>query len=226
LGGTASCPAAGGRARSKGLFNRRLFFMQRRSCLCRSWIKCARADIWARRRAQSEQLALFKQAEQVESPGAQSGLGGSQEGPDVALEPTFPTGIRARTRSVIGLSVGGGAGTTSVTADSGKLDEGEAVVLTIYPLPVGVEEPRLDQKFEVVGKSGYRQVMEGPLEGQDEECEARELRVHVGGTPRAPCSHDKGDHPPAGGGFLVRLLVLVGAPRGRTGLFCRLPPWP
>jgi hypothetical protein len=44
---------------------------------------------------------LSKQEEQVESPGTQSGLGGSQERPDVAPEPTFPTDIRARTRSDI-----------------------------------------------------------------------------------------------------------------------------
>jgi hypothetical protein len=71
--------------------------------------------------------ALSKQEEQVESPGTQSGLGGSQERPDVA--PTFPTDIRARTRSDIGLSADGKAETTSVTADSRKLDEGETVVL-------------------------------------------------------------------------------------------------
>jgi hypothetical protein len=70
----------------------------------------------------------------------------SQEGPDVALEPTFPTDIRERTRSGIGLSVGGEAGATSVKADSRKLDEGEAVVLTIYPLEIGSE----------VGKRGFR----------------------------------------------------------------------
>jgi hypothetical protein len=36
------------------------------------------------------------------------------------------------------------------------LDEGEAVVLTVYPLKIG------SQKSEV-GKSGYRQVMEGSV---------------------------------------------------------------
>jgi hypothetical protein len=39
----------------------------------------------------------------------QSGLGGSQERPDVAPEPTCPTDIRARTRSDIGLSTDGEA---------------------------------------------------------------------------------------------------------------------
>jgi hypothetical protein len=71
------------------------------------------------------EVYMSKQEEQVESPGAQNGLGGTQERLDVAPEPTFPTDIRARTRSDIGLSVDRKAETTSVTADSGKLDEGE-----------------------------------------------------------------------------------------------------
>jgi hypothetical protein len=83
---------------------------------------------------------LSKQEEQVESPGTQSGLGGSQERPDVAPEPTFPTDIRARTRSDIGISADGKAETTSVTSDSRKLDEGETVVLAIHPLKIGSSE--------------------------------------------------------------------------------------
>jgi hypothetical protein len=84
----------------------------------------------------------------------QSGLGGSQQRPDVAPEPTFPTDIRASTRSDIGLSADGKAETTSVTADNRQLDEGETVVLAIHPLEIGSSE---------VGKRGYRQVMEGAL---------------------------------------------------------------
>jgi len=106
---------------------------------------------------------LSKQEEQVESPGTQSGLGGSQERPDVAPEPTFPTDIRARTRSDIGLSADGKAETTSVTADSRKLDEGETVVLAIHPLKIGSSE---------VGNCGYRQVMEDALEDHDEQRKA------------------------------------------------------
>jgi hypothetical protein len=81
----------------------------------------------------------------------------------VAPEPTFPTDIRTRTRSNIGLSADGEAETTSVTADSRKLDEGETVVLAIHPLKIGSSE---------VGKRGYRQVMEDALEDQDERREA------------------------------------------------------
>jgi hypothetical protein len=47
-------------------------------------------------------------------------------------EPTFPTDIRARTRSDIGRSADGEAETTSVTSDSRKLDEGKTVVLVIW----------------------------------------------------------------------------------------------
>jgi hypothetical protein len=64
----------------------------------------------------------------------------------VAPEPTFPTDIRGRTRSDIGLSADGKAETTSVTVDSRKLDEGETVVLAIHPLKIGSSE---------VGKCGY-----------------------------------------------------------------------
>jgi hypothetical protein len=81
----------------------------------------------------------------------------------VAPEPTFPTDIKARTRSDIGLSADGKAETTSVTADSRKLDEGKTAVLAIHPLKIGPSE---------VGKCGYRQVMEGALEDQDEQREA------------------------------------------------------
>ena len=81
----------------------------------------------------------------------------------MAPKPTFPTDIRARTRSDIGLSADGKAETTSVTADSRKLDEGETVVLAIHPLEIGSSE---------VGNCGYRQVMEGALEDHDEQRKA------------------------------------------------------
>jgi len=81
----------------------------------------------------------------------------------VAPEPTFPTDIRARTRSDIGRSADGKAETTSVTADSRKLDEGETVVLAIHPLKIGSSE---------VGNCGYRQVMEDALEDHDEQRKA------------------------------------------------------
>jgi hypothetical protein len=93
--------------------------------------------------------------------------------PDVAPEPTFPTDIRARTRSDIGLSVDRKADTTSVTADSGKLDEGEAAVLAMHPLKIGSSE---------VGKRGYRQVMEDALEDQP----SRALRWLTRGYALAP----------------------------------------
>jgi hypothetical protein len=69
--------------------------------------------------------------------------------PDVAPEPTFPTDIRARTRSDIGLSADGKAETTSVTADSRKLDEGETVVLAVHPLEIGSSElgKRIDRPY-------------------------------------------------------------------------------
>jgi hypothetical protein len=80
----------------------------------------------------------------------QSGLGGIQERPNVAPEPTFPTDIRARTRSDIGRSASGKAETTSVTADSRKLDEGETLVLAIRPLEICSSElgKRIDRPFE------------------------------------------------------------------------------
>jgi hypothetical protein len=68
--------------------------------------------------------ALSEQGEQVESPGAQSGLGGSQERPAVVPEPTFPTDIRARTRSDIRLSADGKAETTSVWISGGRRTHG------------------------------------------------------------------------------------------------------
>ena len=77
----------------------------------------------------------------------------------MAPEPTFPTDIRARTRSDIGRSADGKAETetTSVTADSRKLDEGETLVLAIHPLEIGSLElgKRIDRPFERCRASAF-----------------------------------------------------------------------
>jgi hypothetical protein len=66
------------------------------------------------RRVQSWPCSSRRSGSSRLEPKVGSEVVSSQEGLDVA--PTFPTDIRARTRSDIGLSVDGEAGTTSATA--------------------------------------------------------------------------------------------------------------